>query len=430
MAQDVIITENDCKDKTGITVSKNDTKAIGESFAERIQGRVVTKKVVDPETGEVLVKENQLISEEVAKEIENSKIDKIDIRSVLTCKIKWGVCQMCYGTNLATAELVKLGDAVGIMAAQSIGEPGTQLTMRTFHTGGVVGLDITQGLPRVEELFEVRNPKGEAVLAELEGKVLIKEGEHRKTIRIISDAIEEDSFNIKDMTVEVKSGDRVTPTTVLFTKNGKKPVKAKNAGSVRIDGDKLYVAKDAEAKEYEVPLQTTMKVEDGEKVEKGQPLTEGSWNLQTVLKLLGERAVQEYVIAEVKQIYASQGQSINDRHIEIIVKQMFSRYQVEDGGDTSLTSGQIVSKYMFEKENEAAKNAGGKEADAQKLLLSITKVSLSTDSFLSAASFQETSRILIDAATRGKIDELRGLKENVIIGKLIPVGTGFRHKKY
>ncbi|KKR32893.1 MAG: DNA-directed RNA polymerase subunit beta' [candidate division CPR2 bacterium GW2011_GWC1_39_9] len=430
VAQDVIITENDCKDKTGITVSKNDTKAIGESFAERIQGRVVTKKVVDPETGEVLVKENQLISEEVAKEIENSKIDKIDIRSVLTCKIKWGVCQMCYGTNLATAELVKLGDAVGIMAAQSIGEPGTQLTMRTFHTGGVVGLDITQGLPRVEELFEVRNPKGEAVLAELEGKVLIKEGEHRKTIRIISDAIEEDSFNIKDMTVEVKSGDRVTPTTVLFTKNGKKPVKAKNAGSVRIDGDKLYVAKDAEAKEYEVPLQTTMKVEDGEKVEKGQPLTEGSWNLQTVLKLLGERAVQEYVIAEVKQIYASQGQSINDRHIEIIVKQMFSRYQVEDGGDTSLTSGQIVSKYMFEKENEAAKNAGGKEADAQKLLLSITKVSLSTDSFLSAASFQETSRILIDAATRGKIDELRGLKENVIIGKLIPVGTGFRHKKY
>ncbi|OIP24043.1 DNA-directed RNA polymerase subunit beta' [bacterium CG2_30_37_16] len=430
VAQDVIITENDCKDKTGITVSKNDMKAIGESFADRIQGRVVTKKVVDPETGEVLVKDNQLISEEAAKAIEISKIDKIDIRSVLNCKTRWGVCQMCYGTNLATAELVKLGDAVGIMAAQSIGEPGTQLTMRTFHTGGVVGLDITQGLPRVEELFEARNPKGEAILAELEGKVLIKEGETRKTIRIISNVIEEDEFNIKDMIVEVKTGDRVTPTTVLFTKNGKKAVKPKNAGRVRIDGDKLYIARDAEVKEYEVLLQTTMRVEDGESVEKGQQLTEGSWNLQTALRLLGERAIQEYVIAEVKQIYSSQGQSINDRHIEIIVKQMFSRYQIEDGGDTSLTSGQIVSKYLFEKENRAAKAAGGKEAEALKLLLSITKVSLSTDSFLSAASFQETSRILIEAATRGKVDELRGLKENVIIGKLIPVGTGFRHKKY
>ncbi|HCL99715.1 TPA: DNA-directed RNA polymerase subunit beta' [candidate division CPR2 bacterium] len=431
VSQDVIITELDCKDKDGITIYKKSAKAIGESFADRVRGRVILKKVIDPETGEVIAKEGEVVSEEKAAEIEASNVQSVGIRAVLTCRTRWGICQQCYGTNLATGEPVKLGEAVGIMAAQSIGEPGTQLTMRTFHTGGVAGLDITQGLPRVEELFEARNPKGEAVLSEIEGKVQIKDTEHKRTIRIISDITEEDEYEIKGLDVEIKNGEQVQAGQVLITKGGKKPVKAKNAGKAKVIQEKIIVEREPEAKEYEIPLQTGMRVEDGEKVEKGQQLTEGSWNLQNALKLLGERAVEEYIIAEVKQIYASQGQSINDRHIEIIVRQMFSRYQIEDAGDTDFTSGQIVSKFAFEKENAGAtQKKGNKPATAEKLLLSITKVSLSTDSFLSAASFQETSRVLIEAATRGKIDELRGLKENVIIGKLIPVGTGFRHRKY
>lgn len=429
VSQDVIITEHDCADKEGVSISKKDAKTLGESFADRIQGRVSLKKIIDIETGEVLVATNKIINEEVAAKIENIAIEKIEIRSALTCKTKWGLCQLCYGTNLATGELAKLGDAVGVMAAQSIGEPGTQLTMRTFHTGGVVGADITQGLPRVEELFEARAPKGEAVLSEVEGKVRIRETETKKFITVFSDIMELDEYNTVDLTIEVKNGEQVQAGEVLTTKNGKKPVKAKNAGKVQIIGDKLTVQRAPEAKEYDVSSQTALRVEDGEKVERGQQLTEGSWNLLTALKLLDERKIENYIISEVKQIYASQGQSINDRHIEIIVRQMFSRYQIDDAGDTGFISGQIASRYLFDKENSNL-SKGQKSAKATRLLLPITKVAISTDSFLSAASFQETSRVLIEAATRGKVDELRGLKENVIIGKLIPVGTGFRHRKH
>jgi DNA-directed RNA polymerase subunit beta' len=429
VAQDVIITEKDCKVGEGIVISKNEARVIGENFSDRLKGRVAQKKIVDPETGEVLVKENEVITDEAAQIITDSKVVDVEIRSVFTCTTRWGVCQMCYGNNLATGELVRLGEAVGIMAAQSIGEPGTQLTMRTFHTGGVAGLDITQGLPRVEELFEARAPKGEAILSDIDGRVTVKEFDNKKVITITSDVFEKDTYDIKGLTLEIKNGEFVTLNQVLATENGKKPVKSKNAGKAQIVGEKLEIERAPEVAEYEVPLQTIIRVESGEKITKGHQLTEGSWNLQNALKLLGENAVKKYVISEVKQIYASQGQSINDRHIEIIIRQMFSRYQIEDAGDTNLTSGQIVSKYQFDKENDEALKKNLKPALGQKLLLSITKVSLSTDSFLSAASFQETSRVLIEAATRGKVDELRGLKENVIIGKLIPVGTGFRVRK-
>ncbi len=374
VAQDVIVREEDCGTTQGIVVGpikeiSGGVEEIIEPLRDRIAGRVAAKTVLHPETGEVLVEENQLIDEPTAAAIEDAGIEEVEIRSVLTCRTRHGVCVRCYGRNLATGQLVEVGEAVGIIAAQSIGEPGTQLTMRTFHTGGVAGVDdITAGLPRVEELFEARKPKGQAVITEVDGVVSI---------------------------VESKGSRKVVVTT-----------------------------QDGEEKVYNIPYGARLKVRDGQTVTAGDRLTEGSVNPHDILRVKGVRGVQQYLVREVQDVYRSQGVDINDRHIEIIVRQMLRKVQVESPGDTNLLPGSRVDLFEFEEANAAVEAQGGTPAVARPVLLGITKASLETESFLSAASFQETTRVLTDAAIKGKTDPLLGLKENVIIGKLIPAGTG------
>jgi len=427
VSQDVIITESDCKDTEGMVISKEESQKIGEDFSSRVIGRVLAENVINQKTGEVIVKKGVLVSEDDFKKIEAAQVDEVKIRSVLTCKVEWGVCQKCYGADLARGGLIAMGEAIGIIAAQSIGEPGTQLTMRTFHAGGVAGVDITQGLPRVEEIFEARPPKGQAILAEMAGKVAIESQTNQKILRVVSTVVEKDEYDTTGCEIVEKHNSLVEAKDIIAKNVKGKPVRAKNSGVVKIAKDKatLEIVKEAEIKEYVVPKNAGILVADGSEVTLGQQLTEGSWNLQDALELLGENAVQRYITTEVQQIYASQGQTINDKHIEVIIRQMFSMLKIEETGDTVFVAGNNVSRTSFIAENKRVKNKGGKPATATKLLLSITKVSLSTDSFLSAASFMETNRILIDAATKGKVDNLRGLKENVIIGKLVPVGTGF-----
>ncbi len=427
VSQDVIITEKDCKDTEGMVISREESQRIGEDFSARIIGRVLAENAVNKKTGEVIAKKGALVTEEGYRKIEEAGIDELKIRSVLTCKVRWGICQKCYGADLARGGMIALGEAIGIIAAQSIGEPGTQLTMRTFQKGGVSGVDITQGLPRVEEIFEARPPKGQAILAEIAGRIAIENTGKNRIVRIASMVIDKDEYDMKGNEILAKNNQTVEAKDII-AKNAKgKAIKAVNSGIVKIakDKSKLTVVKEADIREYPVPGNVGILVKDGEEVTLGQQVTEGSWNLQDALNLLGENAVQRYITTEVQQIYASQGQTINDKHIEVIIRQMFSRLKIEEPGDTSFVSGNIVSRTSFMEENDRVKKAGGKKATGTNLLLSITKVSLSTDSFLSAASFMETNRILIDASTKGKVDNLRGLKENVIIGKLVPVGTGF-----
>ncbi|MDO8507711.1 MAG: DNA-directed RNA polymerase subunit beta' [bacterium] len=428
VSQDVIVTEQDCKDTEGMVISREESQEIGEDFSARIIGRVLAENAVNTKTGEIVVKKGALVTEDDFSKIEEADINELKIRSILTCKVHWGVCQKCYGTDLARGGIIKMGEAIGIIAAQSIGEPGTQLTMRTFKSGGVAGADITQGLPRVEEIFEARPPKGQAFLAEIAGKVAVTTEGNNKVVRVASMVLEKDEYEMQGCEIIAKHNSVVEAKDVI-AKNAKgKAIRAKNSGIIKISKDKntMDIVKEAEVKEYTVPKNVGVLVQDGEEVVLGQQLTEGSWNLQDALALLGENAVQRYITTEVQQIYASQGQTINDKHIEVIIRQMFSRLKVEEPGDTTFVSGNIVSRTSFLVENKRVKKQGGKIATATNLLLSITKVSLSTDSFLSAASFMETNRILIDAATKGKVDNLRGLKENVIIGKLVPVGTGFK----
>ncbi|MDA8443083.1 MAG: DNA-directed RNA polymerase subunit beta' [Peptococcaceae bacterium] len=368
VSQDVIVREEDCGTTVGIALEdiKDGTEVI-EKLEERLVGRFVMDTIVDTKTGKILATPDQEISDEAAKEI--SALDQtIKIRSVLTCKSRYGVCKKCYGRNLATGNQVEIGEAVGIIAAQSIGEPGTQLTMRTFHTGGVAGDDITQGLPRVEELFEARKPKGQAMIAEIDGTVSIHEVKGRREI-------------------------------VVTAENGEQQI-------------------------YPVPFGSRMKVREGDKIEAGDETTEGSVNPHDILKVKGLRGVQMYLLREVQRVYRLQGVDINDKHIEVMVRQMLRKVKVEDPGDTGLLPGGLIDVFDFEEENAKAIMAGGEPATARPTLLGITKASLATDSFLSAASFQETTRVLTEAAIKGKVDPLLGLKENVIIGKLIPAGTG------
>lgn len=369
VAQDVIVREEDCGTNEGIEVSeiKDGTEAI-ENLFDRISGRYAIEDIVHPKTGEVIVKADSEISDDAATEIINAGIEKVKIRSVLTCRTRHGVCKKCYGRNLATGHQVDIGEAVGIIAAQSIGEPGTQLTMRTFHTGGVAGDDITQGLPRVEELFEARKPKGQAIISENDGVVTIKEVKGRREVEVVAD-----------------------------------------------DGTKQT---------YQLPYGARLKVRDGDRIEAGDEITEGSVNPHELMKIKGIRAVQMYLLHEVQRVYRLQGVEINDKHIEVIIRQMMRKVKVEDAGDTELLPGGLVDIYEFEEENKRIEELGGEPATAKVVLLGITKASLATDSFLSAASFQETTRVLTEAAIKGKVDPLMGLKENVIIGKLVPAGTG------
>jgi DNA-directed RNA polymerase subunit beta' len=391
VAQDVVVTEVDCGDKEGITIYREDGKELGRSLASRIVGRISLEEVRDKD--KIVVKKNTLIDKHAAKKIDELGLEKLRARSVITCQSRQGICQMCYGYDLGRNQLVKLGEAVGIVTAQAIGEPGTQLTMRTFHTGGVAaGGDITQGLPRVQEIFECQPPKGKALISEIDGKVVeIKEEGSSRIIKIRG-----------------------------LGKPEKSAKKSKRKNS--IDKEAL----EEQEREYAVSLRVGLWVSEDDLVVKGQQLNEGHIDLKELFKLSGKEAVQRYIIREVQNIYTSQGEGINDKHIEIIIKKMFSRLRVKDIGDTNLLVGDVVEKGRFLMENDKQKEEGGRTATAIQLLLGISKVALSTESWLSAASFQETTKVLINAASQAKEDKLRGLKENVIIGRLIPAGTGYR----
>jgi DNA-directed RNA polymerase subunit beta' len=426
VSQDVIVTEEDCGDKTGTIVSRHESAAIGESFAFRLAGRVTASDI--KLAGKTLVKAGSLISDHDAREIDASDMESVNLRTILSCKTSWGVCRLCYGIDLARGTLVVLGEPVGVIAAQSIGEPGTQLTMKTFHKGGVAGEDITQGLPRVEEIFEARAPKGQAVLADQDGVVTVKTTGGKTIIHITPANQKVTSYELDGRIAGIKSGAKVIPGDVIAAdESGKKALKSKVEGTVKVHKDRIDVTHTSgPEREYTVPAYQNVEVKSGDLVTIGQRLTEGSINLQDMLTLMGEGAVQRYIIAEVQTIYAAQGQIVSDKHIEVIIRQMFSRVQIEEPGDSLFVTGEIVPRQSVIEENatlEADKKAG---ATFAQLLLPVTKISLSSDSFLSAASFQDTTRVLIAAAVRGKTDKLRGLKENVIIGRLIPVGTGFK----
>ena len=369
VSQDVIITEDDCgTDEYIVAKEIKDGNRQVEDLKSRIIGRYAFEDILDLDTGEIIVHKNDMINEAIAERIESKGIKEVKVRSVLGCKMKHGVCAKCYGRNLATGKPVNIGEAVGIIAAQSIGEPGTQLTMRTFHSGGIAGVGITSGLPRVEELFEARKPKGLAYITEIEGTVKIQENKKRN--------------------------------------------------------DVIVTAEDGEEKVYQIPYGAHIRVNDGDHVEKGEPLTEGSINPQDILRVNGAEGVRDYIIREVQKVYRLQGVDIDDKHIEIIIRQMMSKIKVDESGDSGFLSGSVVDARDFKMTNEQLVKEGKTPATGTHSLMGITKASLATESFLSAASFQETTRVLTETSIKGKVDHLIGLKENVIIGKLIPAGTG------
>jgi DNA-directed RNA polymerase subunit beta' len=439
VSQEVIILEDDCGTTAGSWLSEPSEKGVLESLRERIIGRWAASDLVDPQTGEVIVRRNEEISEEVAQRIEALGIQRVHVRSPLTCQAKRGLCAPCYGRNLARGKLVEEGEAVGIVAAQSIGEPGTQLTMRTFHTGGVAGVDITSGLPRVEELFEARVPKGGALISEIDGTAeIVREGDSRR-IKVVSSELYRDEYPLpKGAEVVVEDEEWVERGALLARlpqpAKGKKgqdaalPVAADNEVTARMAGrvvrgrsDRLSLLyEEREEREYVVPPTARIRVETGQYVHAGQQLTDGAVNPQDILRVQGPEAVQLYLVEEIQKVYRSQGVNINDKHIEVIVRQMLRRVQVDSPGDTDLLPGELVDRFQFEEVNAKVLAEGGEPATAQPVLLGVTKASLNTDSFLAAASFQETTRILTEAAVNGAVDHLLGLKENVIIGKLIP----------
>ena len=445
VSQDVIIMSEDCGDTDGVVLTAAECEEIGEPLLTRLHGRVLMKDLKDPETKETLVKKGKLVDENDIRSLQDKQIDSAHVRSLLTCKLKRGLCQKCYGTDLAYNQLVKLGTAVGIIAAQSIGEPGTQLTMRTFHSGGVAAADITQGLPRVEELFEARSPKRKALFAEVSGQAKLVEGERRilqtakgeklvdttsgtRTIMIHHIAVREEvhTFLKRDI-VKVEDGQKVKEGQMMIVRSTGEEVIASHHGTVKIEKNKLYhIFEGPSVTEQEVPAGYSILIKDGDEVTMGDVLTEGQYDLQELFRLRGHDAVMRYLLREVLAIYASQGQKLNAKHIEVIVRQMFSRVYVKDAGDTELLPGQIVDRNRAEEENALLESKGKTIlANLTPLFMGITKVALSTESFLSAASFMETARVLINAAVTGKIDRLEGLKENVIIGRLTPAGTGF-----
>ena len=369
VSQDVIVREEDCGATEGMVVSEiREGNEVVEGLAERLTGRYLAEDVINPSTGEVIANNDTYVDSEMAETIVATGVKKVKIRSVFTCKCKIGVCSKCYGMNMATAKKINIGEAVGIIAAQSIGEPGTQLTMRTFHTGGVAGADITQGLPRVEELFEARKPKGLAIVSEISGTVRIEETKKKRTVYVMG--------------------------------------------------------ADGEEKSYDIPFGSRLKVNDNDVIEAGDEVTEGSVNPHDIMSIKGIDGARRYLLSEVQKVYRLQGVDINDKHLEVVVRQMTRKIKVTDSGDTELLPGTMIDIFDFEEANEKVREFGGEEATGEQALLGITKAALATDSFLSAASFQETTRVLTEAAIKGKTDPLVGLKENVIIGKLIPAGTG------
>ncbi len=451
IAQEVIILEEDCGTLDCFWVVPRPEDETGKTLPERINGRLAAAPVAHPETGEIMVERNQIIDLEIGQAMTDAGIREVPVRSPLNCECRRGVCQSCYGRLPATGMTVEMGQAVGIIAAQSIGEPGTQLTMRTFHTGGIAGLDITSGLPRVEELFEARIPKGAAILADIDGTVELEADEEGRRLRLVSrEEFREDYLAPEDGLILVDEGEEVEPGTVLATgmpalKGRKSKAAIKKAaeaaieaaasgegepieqvvanigGRVEIDSGVISIVwDDVEAREHLILASSYMLVKDGDNVRAGDPLISGPLNPHDILHIRGKDDLQSYLVDQVQQVYQSQGVGIHDKHIEIILRQMLRRVQVESTGDSEFIPGQMVDKFQFQDQNANVLAEGGEPTTAKPIFLGITRASLLTDSFLSAASFQETTRVLTQAAVSGAQDWLQGLKENVIIGRLIP----------
>jgi len=438
IVQDMIVLEEDCGTTAGIWCTESKESFL-PSLAERIQWRLAAAKVVAPKTRKTIVEQNEEIDEEKAKKIVAAGIDQVYVRSPLTCQSRQGVCRACYGLDLSKGHLVDMSTTVGIIAAQSIGEPGTQLTLRTFHTGGVQGLDITTGLPRVEELFEARIPKGQAILSEIDGAAEIISGDEGYRIRITNSESYRNEYPLPAKSeVLVRDGDRVEVGAILATKMGAETAKGKGkgkdkeaaptpvllapvTGTVSIEGKNLVISyEEREEEEYVVPFTASIRIEKGAHVKAGDQLTDGHVNPQDILRIKGREATQRYLVDEIQKVYRSQGVNINDKHIEVIARRMLQKVRVDTPGDTELLPGDLVDRFTFEETNARVVAEGGEAATAQTALLGITKAALNAESWLAAASFQETTRVLTEAAINGKTDRLVGLKENVIIGRLIP----------
>ena len=433
VAQDVIVHSYDCGTNKGITVRRVDNFG-KQTLSERLWGRVSAETVLHPATGETIIEEGTLYTEDEADLVDAAGIDEANVYSPMTCEMRTGICAKCYGRDLATGETVKMGVAVGIIAAQSIGEPGTQLTLRTFHTGGTASKsgDITQGLPRVEELFEARQkPKGEAVITEISGVANIYMAEGVRHVMITESKLLDDVYEIAEgWEVKVAEGQIVEMGDIIAELDAD-IVTARNRGRIEsvAGGQVKLVWESKDERDYEIPAGMRLVIEDGEYIDAGNQLTEGTKNPHQVLEIQGRDAVTAYLLRQIQEVYRPQGQNINDKHFEVIIRKMLSKVTVTASGDTELLPGDLVDVHLFQEMNEEVVEEGGEAARAEPVLLGITKASLTTDSFLSAASFQHTIRVLAGAAIAGKEDNLVGLKENVIIGKLIPAGTGFTQEE-
>lgn len=438
IAQDVIITKEDCGTTEGVWILKGVEEEYLPPFGERIIGYLAASRIVEPGTGRVIVDHDEEIDEQKVKEIIEADITQVYVRSPLSCHSRFGLCRRCYGRDLSKRKLVELNIAVGIIAAQSIGEPGTQLTLRTFHTGGVVGTDITSGLPRVEELLEARLPKRSAIVSEIDGIAEVVASEEENVIRVVSSELYQDEYLLPpEAKLAVEEGQLVDAGTVLFhpevspsEAEGELPavkskaIVAKAAGQVVIENESLYIRRrEREEKEYFAPPDLRLLVKSGDEVKAGERLTEGTVDPHTVLRVMGKEAVQHYLINEVQKVYRSQGVNIHDKHIAIIVRQMLSKVRVTSSGDTELLPEELIDRFNYEEVNAKVLAEGGEPAIANAVLLGMTRISLHKDSWLAAASFQETDHVLRDAAIAGVVDRLRGLKENVILGRVIPAGA-------
>jgi DNA-directed RNA polymerase subunit beta' len=438
VAQDVIVTEEDCGTTDGILITDEDSREMGlDGIATRIVGRILAEAIPGLEHIEV----GDELSEEMVDEIVKAGVKAVRVRSVLSCQARRGVCRKCYGRDLAANGLVSLGTAVGIIAAQSIGEPGTQLTMRTFHTGGIAGAqgDITQGLPRVEELFESRVPKEKAEISEIDGvaEIVTDENTGARTVRVVSTNVFFDEYPLPTGSrIEVEDGDSVTKDQLIAfmpaeNGNDEAEVRARTDGKVVINpqGPLAIRFEEREERSYAVPSARNIEVSNGQQIRAGMPITSGQRDPQDVLRIQGREAVQLYLVKEVQKVYRNTGVYINDKHIEIIIRQMLRRVKVDDPGDTEMLPNDLVDRFVYADTNARVLAEGGEPATAQTVLLGVTKASLNTDSWLAAASFQETTRVLTEAAIESQTDHLVGLKENVIIGKLIPAGSGIAQRR-
>ncbi len=427
VAQDIIITEDDCGTEDGIPIKQSSENP--EEFYIKILGRVALKPIINPKTKKTITEKNEEITEAHIEQLKNSTIKEVEVRSVMNCKTGFGVCQKCYGRDLSTGKIVKDGTVVGIIAAQAIGEPGTQLTLKTFHMGGVSGEDITSGLPRVEELFEARVPKTPAIIAKFDSIIKITDEKNIRKLQLISKELRSEETKIpENYKTVVKNNEFVKAKQAILSCEGKKAIRSKISGIATISKNTIRIeSKENIVETYQVSPRLNLLIKDNQEVKKGDIITEGHLNLDNALEIKGKEFTQNYIINSIKDIYESQGQSINEKHVEIILKQMFSKVYIKEAGDSDFITGQIVEKADVFKANKVLETANKKPIIFKHIILGITRTSLKTESFLSAASFQETTSVLINAAIKGSVDKLRGLKENVIIGKLIPAGTGMKN---